>query len=103
VASTQYLDQPVQLTPGPFGKHVAEHRRPAHRPMSMQTISPGQLAGRQSAEDCRDIHHDAGSPGIALFASPAQDASLRAEANRLTSPISDRITSAVNGPMPAAG
>jgi hypothetical protein len=41
---TSYLDQPVQLTPGLFGKHVAEQHRPAHRP-SMQAISPGQLAG----------------------------------------------------------
>src|SRR6266700_3988789 len=32
--------------------------------------------------------------------SPAQDASLRAEPNRLTAPISARMTSAVNGPMP---
>jgi hypothetical protein len=34
--------------------------------------------------------------------SPAQDASLRAEANRLTSPTSARITSAVNGPAPGS-
>jgi hypothetical protein len=34
--------------------------------------------------------------------SPAQDASLRAEPNRLTSPISASSTSAVNGPTPGS-
>ena len=34
--------------------------------------------------------------------SPAQDASLRAELNRLTSPTSARMTSAMNGPTPGS-
>jgi hypothetical protein len=55
---TSYPEQPAQLTPGLFGKHIAEHHSPAHRPMSMQAISPGQLARRQSAEDSREIDHD---------------------------------------------
>jgi hypothetical protein len=43
---TWYLDQPAQLTPGLFWKDVAGHYSPAHCPMSMQAISPGQLPGR---------------------------------------------------------
>jgi len=39
-----------------------------------------------------------GQPGV----SPAQDASLRAVGNRVMSPISARMTSAVNGPAPGS-
>ena len=34
--------------------------------------------------------------------SPAQDASLRADPNRLMSPTSAKMTSAVNGPTPGS-
>ena len=45
---------------------------------------------------CRTVRSLPRTVGV----SPAQDASLRAEANRVMSPISASRTSAVNGPTP---
>ncbi len=47
---------------------------------------------------CRTVRSEPRTAGV----SPAQDASLRAEANRVMSPISASRTSAVNGPTPGS-
>jgi hypothetical protein len=47
---------------------------------------------------CRTVRSEPRTVGV----SPAQDASLRAEANRVMSPISASRTSAVNGPTPGS-
>ena len=47
---------------------------------------------------CRTVRSEPRTVGV----SPAQAASLRAEPNRVMSPTSARMTSAVNGPTPGS-
>jgi hypothetical protein len=73
----------------------------------MRTVnSPGGLAGTRVASGQASSATRTSSgllwTGCTVGVSPAQDASLRAEPNRLTSAISARMTSAVNGPIPGS-